>query len=109
MAGPSTLTFTDSNFEQQVLQSDVPVLVDFRAEWCGPCRAIAPSIDEIAVEFVGRAKVGKVDIDANQAIAVKYGIQSIPTLLIFKGGQVAGKLVGGRPKKQIADAVAATL
>lgn len=109
MAGPSTLTLTDANFEQQVLQSDVPVLVDFWAEWCGPCRAIAPSIDEIAQEFAGRAKVGKVDIDSNQQTAVKYGIQSIPTLLIFKGGQVAGKLVGGRAKKQIADAVTAVL
>lgn len=109
MAGQATLTFTDGNFEQQVLQSDVPVLVDFWAEWCGPCRAIAPAIDEIAQEFTGRAKVGKLDIDSNQQVALKYGIQSIPTLLIFKGGQVAGKLVGGRPKKQIADAVTAVL
>ncbi|MBX3354283.1 MAG: thioredoxin [Phycisphaeraceae bacterium] len=109
MAGTSTLTFTDANFDKEVLQSNVPVLVDFWAEWCGPCRAIAPSIDEIAQEFEGRAKVGKLDIDSNQQIALKFGIQSIPTLLIFKGGQVAQKLVGGRPKKQIADAVASVL
>lgn len=109
MAGNGTMTFTDANFEQEVLRSSVPVLVDFWAEWCAPCRALAPTIDELANDLAGKAKVGKLDIDSNQQVAVKYGIQSIPTLLVFKDGQVARKMVGGRPKKAIADMVAEVL
>ncbi len=109
MAGSATMTFTDANFETEVLKSGTPVLVDFWAEWCAPCRAIGPAIDELAGEFAGRAKIGKLDIDSNQQVPLKYGIQSIPTLLLFKNGQVTAKIVGGRPKKVIADEIAKAL
>ncbi len=94
MAGKNTKEFTDANFEAEVLKSDVPVLVDFWAEWCMPCRMIAPTIDELAEEYAGRAKVGKVDTDANRDTGFKYGISAIPTILLFKNGQVAQKFVG---------------
>ncbi len=94
MAGKHTKEFTDANFEAEVLKSDVPVLVDFWAEWCMPCRMIAPTIDELAEEYSGRVKVGKVDTDANRDTGVKYGISAIPTILLFKNGQVAQKFVG---------------
>lgn len=99
MAEPITLT--DDNFESEVISSDVPVLVDFWAEWCGPCKMIAPSIIELAGEFEGKAKIGKLDVDNNQMTAEKYGIRSIPSLLIFKGGQVVDQIVGAVPKNQI--------
>jgi thioredoxin 1 len=101
MAGPNTLTFSDASFDQDVLRSDVPVLVDFWAEWCGPCRQIGPSIDAIATEFAGKAKVGKVDVDANPGIAMRYNVRGIPTLLLFKGGQVAEQRVGALSKSEI--------
>ena len=101
MAGPNTLTFSDASFDQDVLRSDVPVLVDFWAEWCGPCRQIGPSIDAIATEFAGKAKVGKVDVDANPGIAMRYNVRGIPTLLLFKGGQVAEQRVGAVGKSEI--------
>jgi thioredoxin 1 len=101
MAGPNTLTFSDASFDQDVLRSDVPVLVDFWAEWCGPCRQIGPSIDAIATEYAGKAKVGKVDVDANGGTAMRYNVRGIPTLLLFKGGQVVEQRVGAMGKSEI--------
>ena len=105
MAGANTLEFTDSNFETEVLKSDTPVLVDFWAEWCAPCKMLAPTIDEVADDFAGKAKVGKIDIEAAREIAMKYNIGSIPTVLIFKDGQVAKQLVGLSNKDALADAL----
>ncbi|NIR49372.1 thioredoxin [candidate division KSB1 bacterium] len=99
MAKPIELT--DDNFESEVLSSDVPVLVDFWAEWCGPCKMVAPSVAELADEYEGKAKVGKLDVDSNQNVAAKYGIRSIPSLLIFKGGEVVDQIIGAVPKNQI--------
>ncbi|MGL5914471.1 MAG: thioredoxin [Bacteroidales bacterium] len=93
-----SLEITDANFEQEVLKSTKPVMVDFWAEWCGPCRAIAPIIDELATEYEGKAVVGKVDVDANDQIPVKYGIRNIPTVLFFKNGELIDKVVGGASK-----------
>lgn len=95
------LEFTDSNFESEVLNSDTPVLVDFWAEWCGPCRMIGPVVEEMAGEYDGKAKIGKVNVDNNPEISVKYGIRSIPALLIFKDGQVVDQIVGAVPKPQL--------
>jgi thioredoxin 1 len=95
------IEFTDANFEQEVLKSDVPVLVDFWAVWCGPCKMIAPFVVEIASQYEGKAKVGKVDVDNNPQTAMTYGIRSIPTLLIFKGGKVVDQIVGAVPKNTI--------
>lgn len=95
------LTFTEDNFNQEVLQSDKPVLVDFWATWCGPCRMIAPIIDQIATEMAGQVKVGKVDVDENNGLASTYGVRSIPTLVIVKGGQVVDTIVGATSKEAI--------
>ena len=94
----SEITITSANFESEVLQSDMPVLVDFWASWCGPCKMLAPTISEIASEYEGKVKVGKVNIDDDTAIAIKYGIVSIPTVVLFKNGEVADKSVGFVPK-----------
>jgi thioredoxin 1 len=99
MASPLIVNLTQENFAQQVLQSPGPVLVDFWAEWCGPCKMIAPVLDELADEFEGRAKIGKVNIDEQQALAAEYGIRAIPTLLVFAKGQVAEQIVGARSKR----------
>lgn len=94
--------FTSGNFQEKVLNSDKPVLVDFWAEWCGPCRMIAPIVEEMAKEYDGKAVIGKLNVDENGDIAMNYGVRSIPTLLVFKGGQVVDKIVGAVPKNNIA-------
>lgn len=101
MAGVNVKTFTDSNFNAEVLQNAKPVLVDFWAVWCGPCRMVGPIVDQLADDYAGRAVIGKVDVDVNQQIAGNYGISSIPTLMVFKGGQVVEQVLGARPKQQI--------
>lgn len=93
---------TEAEFDQMVLKSDVPVLIDFWAEWCGPCKAIGPSIEQLASEYAGRAKVYKVDVDREGDLAMKYNVMSIPALLIFKGGKEVDRMVGAAPKPQIA-------
>lgn len=95
------IEFTDANFETEVLGSEQPVLVDFWAAWCGPCRAIAPAVEELAREYEGRAKIGKLNIDENPGIPGKFQIMSIPTLLVFKGGKPVGQIVGAVPKSRI--------
>jgi len=92
------ITFTDGNFDTEALKSDVPVVVDFWAAWCGPCRMIAPIIEELAEEFQGKIKVGKLDVDENQQTAIKYGVRSIPTVLFLKSGKVADTIIGAVPK-----------
>ena len=102
MAGKDVLEFTDDNFEEQVLKSDQPVLVDFWAEWCGPCQMLAPTIDELATEFAGKVKVGKVDTESNRQITVKYQITAIPTMILFVDGEPVNRMTGMKPKKEIA-------
>ncbi|MFZ2324201.1 MAG: thioredoxin [Ignavibacteriaceae bacterium] len=95
------ITITDENFATEVLQSDKPVLIDFWAVWCGPCKMIAPIVEELAVEYDGKFKMGKLDVDNNQQSAIKYGVRSIPTLLIFKDGNVVDTIIGAVPKVHI--------
>jgi len=101
MAGNSTLTFTDAGFDTDVLNSNEPVLVDFWAEWCGPCRQMGPTIDVIASEYAGKAKVGKLNVDDHGQIAMRYNIKGIPTLLLFKGGKVVDQRVGSVGKAEV--------
>jgi thioredoxin 1 len=94
---------TDANFSKEVLESQVPVLIDFWAVWCGPCRTIAPVVEEIASEYDGKLKVGKMDVDNNSQTPLTYGIRSIPTLMVFKGGKVVEQIIGAMPKKNLLD------
>ena len=100
MAG-NVIEFTDSNFDSEVLKSNVPVLVDFTAVWCGPCKAIAPTVAELAGEYAGRVKVGKMDIDHSPATPTKYHVRAVPTLLMIKGGKVVDQIMGAANKKRI--------
>ncbi len=103
------LEITDANFEQTVLKSDKPVMVDFWAAWCGPCRMVGPIIEDISKDYEGKAVVGKLDVDANQEFAAKYGVRNIPTVLIFQNGEVVGRQVGVAPKTTYAEALDALL
>ena len=107
MAAENVHEFTDDNFQNEVLESDQPVLVDFWAEWCMPCKMLGPTIDQVASEFEGRAKIGKVNIDDHKKYATDYGVSAIPTVLIFKGGQIAKQFVGIASKEDISSALEA--
>ncbi len=96
-----TITITDENFETEVLKSDKPVLIDFWATWCGPCKMIAPIVEELVDEYEGKAKIGKLDVDNNQQTAIKFGVRSIPTILIFKNGKLKETIIGAVPKVHI--------
>ena len=96
---------TDANFDQEVLKADTPVLVDFWAVWCGPCKMIAPVVEEIAKEYDGKLKVGKMDVDNNPDVSLKLGIRSIPTLMVFKGGKIVEQIIGAVPKRHLLDKV----
>ncbi|PYV94829.1 MAG: thioredoxin [Acidobacteria bacterium] len=105
MAANGIIEVTDASFDQEVLKSEQPVLVDFWAAWCQPCRAIAPIVDELAQHYQGKVKIGKMDVDRNNATPMRYKVTGIPTLLVFKGGQVVEQLVGYRPKDAIQQAL----
>jgi|TARA_B110000438_G_C15320517_1_gene439306 thioredoxin 1 len=103
------LEITDSTFEELVLKADKPVMVDFWAEWCGPCRMVGPIMDEISTDFEGKAIVGKLDVDSNQEFAAKYGVRNIPTVLVFKDGEIVGRQVGVAPKAKYAESLNAAM
>jgi thioredoxin 1 len=109
MASDKVLALNDANFDRDVLQSDMPVLVDFWATWCSPCKAIAPLIDAVAEEYAGKLKVGKVNVDENPATPGKYGVRGIPTLVLFKGGAVVDQVVGAIPRSQLEALIAKAL
>lgn len=106
MAGSNTLEFTEANFDAEVMSSDQPVLVDFWAPWCAPCRAVGPTVDAVADEHAGNAKVGKVNIDEHPAIAAKFGVQSIPTIIVVKNGEITDTFVGIRDQQTLSEALA---
>ena len=101
MAGLNIIELSDNNFDTEVLKSNLPVMVDFWAEWCGPCKMLGPTVEAVANEFAGKVKVGKLNVDENTSSAARYNIRGIPTLLIFKGGQIQEQLVGAQPKSVI--------
>lgn len=102
MAGANVFTLSQENFKAEVVESTEPVLVDFWAPWCSPCRMIAPVIDELASDYAGKVKVGKVNVDENRQIAIEFGVMSIPTLIVFKGGKAVERIVGFKPKNELA-------
>ena len=105
MASNDIVTLQDATFETEVLKSDVPVLVDFWAVWCGPCKAIAPTVEELAKQYKGKVKIAKMDVDEHQQVPQQYGIRSIPTLLVFKGGRVVDTIVGAVPKSKLEESL----
>ena len=109
MASDNVKELTDSNFETEVIKSTTPVLVDFWADWCGPCKMLTPTIEKLANDYVGKVKVGKVDTDSNREVSMKYGISAIPTVILFKNGQVAQKFVGLRGEKDFKEALDAAM
>jgi thioredoxin 1 len=109
MSSEKIVVFTDANFDHEVIQSDIPVLVDFWATWCAPCKAISPLVDTVADEYAGKVKVGKVNVDENQATPGKYGVRGIPTIILFKGGAVIDQVVGAVPKSQLDALIAKAL
>jgi thioredoxin 1 len=109
VANTTYVTLTNDNFDREVLKSHQPMLVDFWADWCGPCHRIAPTVEELATEFAGRAKVGKLNVDQHTPVAAQFGIRSIPTLLFFKDGKVVDQVVGVAPKRVLADKLDALL
>ncbi|MEX1000150.1 MAG: thioredoxin [Candidatus Dadabacteria bacterium] len=109
MASDAIIEISDSNFESEVVKSDVPVLVDFWAPWCGPCKAIAPIVEEISSTYEGKIKVGKMNVDENQSTTMKFGIRSIPTIIMFKGGEAVDQIIGAVPKGEIEKVVERSL
>ena len=105
MASNDVVILQDGTFESEVLKSDIPVLVDFWAVWCGPCKAVAPAVEELAKQYKGKVKVAKMDVDAHQRVPQQYGIRSIPTLLVFKGGRVVDTIIGAVPKSKLEDSL----
>ncbi len=105
MASTDVVTLQDGTFDAEVLKSDIPVLVDFWAVWCGPCKAVAPAVEELAKQYKGKVKIAKMDVDEHQQVPQQYGIRSIPTLLLFKGGRVVDTIVGAVPKSKLEDSL----
>ena len=101
MASDKIITLTDQNFQEEIKASDLPILVDFWAEWCAPCRMIAPMLEEIAEEYAGRLRVGKLNVDQNRSMAAQFGVMSIPTLILFKDGQIVEQMIGAQPKENL--------
>jgi thioredoxin 1 len=104
-----TVEITDDNFEMEVIKSDKPVLIDFWAVWCGPCKLIAPIVEELSTEYEGKVKIGKLDVDSNQQTSIKFGVRSIPTLLLFKDGKLKDTIIGAVPKNKIVEKLNAAL
>ncbi len=109
MGSDKIITLTDQNFENEVKASQIPILVDFWAEWCAPCRMVAPVLDELAEEFDGKVKIGKLNVDQNRSVAAQYGVMSIPTLILFKNGELVEQMVGAQPKENLQKVIQSAL